>query len=258
MAENDTQQHDRTEQASTKRLEDARARGQVPRSRELAATAVVISASLTLLIARDYYATSLARLFELGLNVPRAALFDAGVLPKALIDALAQGLELLAPVAIATIGAAVLGTTGARRLGVQHRSVGARFLAAESRHGHEARDERERPDRALEGAREVRDRRRDRGPPVVAVERRFPLARHADAPGGDRSRGVARRHLAGRARGEPRAHRGRGRAVPVLASPPAAAHDEAGNPRRAEGDRGSARGSVAHPQSATLDRERAA
>jgi len=111
MAENDTQQHDRTEQASAKRLEEARTRGQVPRSRELAATAVVISGALALLIGRDYYATNLARLFELGLSVPRAALFDAGVLPRAVMDALAKGLELLAPVAIATIGAAVLGTT---------------------------------------------------------------------------------------------------------------------------------------------------
>ena len=111
MAENDTPQHDRTEQASAKRLEEARSRGQVPRSRELAATAVVISGALAMLMGRDYYATNLARLFELGLNVPRAALFDASVLPQALIDALAKGLELLAPVAIATIGAAVLGTT---------------------------------------------------------------------------------------------------------------------------------------------------
>ena len=111
MADNETQQHDRTEQASAKRLEDARARGQVPRSRELAATAVVVSASLTLLIGRDYYATNLARLFELGLSLPRAALFDAGALPVALVGALVKGLELLAPVAVATIGAAVLGTT---------------------------------------------------------------------------------------------------------------------------------------------------
>jgi flagellar biosynthetic protein FlhB len=111
MAENDTQQHDRTEQASAKRLEDARARGQLPRSRELAATAVVISASLTLLIGRDYYATNLARLFELGLSLPRSALFDPGLLPEALVGALAKGLELLAPVAVATIAAAVLGTT---------------------------------------------------------------------------------------------------------------------------------------------------
>jgi len=111
MADNDTQQHDRTEQASAKRLDDARARGQVPRSRELAATAVVISGAATMLIARNYYATNFARLFERGLSVPRTALYDANALPQAVLDALATGLELLAPVAMATIGAAVLGAT---------------------------------------------------------------------------------------------------------------------------------------------------
>src|SRR6185369_12457736 len=95
MADNDTPQHDRTEQASSKRLEDARARGQVPRSRELAATAVVICGAVTMLVARDYYATNFARLFETGLSVPRSALFDAGTMSQALIDALAMGLELL-------------------------------------------------------------------------------------------------------------------------------------------------------------------
>ena len=37
MAETDTQQEDRTEQPSAKRLADAKERGQVPRSRELGA-----------------------------------------------------------------------------------------------------------------------------------------------------------------------------------------------------------------------------
>ena len=110
MAEQETHDHDRTEQASAKRLEEARARGQVPRSRELAATAVVISGALALLLGRDFYAAHLAQLFGLGLSLPRAALFDAGVLPEALLGGLVKGLELLLPVAVATIGAAVLGT----------------------------------------------------------------------------------------------------------------------------------------------------
>ncbi len=45
-----------------------------------------------------------------GLSLPRAALFDSDALPGALVGALANGLQLLAPVAVATIGAAVLGT----------------------------------------------------------------------------------------------------------------------------------------------------
>jgi flagellar biosynthetic protein FlhB len=110
MADNETHDHDRTEQPSAKRLDDARARGQVPRSRELAATSVVIAGALALLIGRDYYATSLARLFGQGLSLPRAALLDPRTLQGALIDGLVLGLQLLLPVAVATVGAAVLGT----------------------------------------------------------------------------------------------------------------------------------------------------
>jgi flagellar biosynthetic protein FlhB len=40
MADNDTADHDRTEQPTAKRLEDARQQGQVARSRELSMTAV--------------------------------------------------------------------------------------------------------------------------------------------------------------------------------------------------------------------------
>ena len=68
MAENDTPQHDRTEQPSSKRLDDARVRGEVPRSRELAMTAVVISAAAVLLGGSGYFAEGLAALFELGFD----------------------------------------------------------------------------------------------------------------------------------------------------------------------------------------------
>ena len=84
MAENDTPQHDRTEQPSAKRLDDARARGEVPRSRELAMTAVVIAGAAALLGGGGYFAEGLAGLFELGLAVPRAALYDVDELPQAL------------------------------------------------------------------------------------------------------------------------------------------------------------------------------
>jgi flagellar biosynthetic protein FlhB len=110
MAENDTPQHDRTEQPSAKRLDDARKRGQVPRSRELAATAVVIAGALALLVGRSYYTANLERLFELGLQLPRAALFDPTLLPGSLSGGLAIGWGLLMPVAAATIVAAILGT----------------------------------------------------------------------------------------------------------------------------------------------------
>jgi flagellar biosynthetic protein FlhB len=110
MADNDTPQQDRTEQPSGKRLDEARERGEVPRSRELAMTAVVIAGAAVLLGGGSYFRNGLERLFELGLKVPREALFDAALLPRALFDGLVAGIVLLLPVAAATMGAAFLGS----------------------------------------------------------------------------------------------------------------------------------------------------
>jgi len=110
MADNDTPQHDRTEQPSSKRLEDARTRGEVPRSRELAMTAVVLAGAAVLLGGRGHFAEGLTGLFELGLKVPREALFDPNFLPRALLEGLGGGIQLIMPVAAATIVAAIVGS----------------------------------------------------------------------------------------------------------------------------------------------------
>jgi flagellar biosynthetic protein FlhB len=110
MADNDTPQHDRTEQPSAKRLDDARSRGEVPRSRELAMTAVVLAGAGVLLGGGGYFAEGLEGLFEVGLKVPREALLDAQLLPRALFDGLLGGIQLLLPIAGATIAAAIAGS----------------------------------------------------------------------------------------------------------------------------------------------------
>jgi flagellar biosynthetic protein FlhB len=110
MADNDTPQQDRTEQPSAKRLDEARERGEVPRSRELAMTAVVIAGAAALLGGGSYFRNGFEGLFELGLKVPREALFNAALLPRALLEGLAAGIALLLPVAAATMGAAILGS----------------------------------------------------------------------------------------------------------------------------------------------------
>jgi flagellar biosynthetic protein FlhB len=110
MAETDVQQHDRTEQPTTKRLEDARRRGQVPRSRELSMTLVVLAGAGVLWGGQPYFAQGLTSLFELGLSVPRASVYDASSLTPALLAGSAIGLELLAPLMLAVLAACVGGT----------------------------------------------------------------------------------------------------------------------------------------------------
>jgi len=109
MADNETQQHDRTEQPSTKRLEDARRRGQVPRSRELSMAAVTLAGAAVLLAGRANLAAGFEELLERGLELPRAALLDSTRLPAALGSGIAAGIEMLSPLMIAVVAAGVLG-----------------------------------------------------------------------------------------------------------------------------------------------------
>jgi flagellar biosynthetic protein FlhB len=108
MAENDTDQQERTERPSAKRLDDARARGQVPRSRELATTLVVLSGAAVLWGGQAHFVEGLEGLFALGLKVPRSVALDENAMATALGDALVLALELLAPLFLVVCGAAVV------------------------------------------------------------------------------------------------------------------------------------------------------
>ena len=195
MADNDTPQHDRTEQPSAKRLDDARTRGEVPRSRELAMTAVVLAGAAVLLGGGGYFAEGLG-----GLVRARAQGTARGVVRRRAAAArTARRLARRHAAAAADCGGddrrRDRRLDRARRLVVQHDRVDAEFLAFESDRRLRPHRQHERARRALEGAREVRDRRGRRGPAVVAVRRRFPRARDPDARGRDRPRGVAHRRM---------------------------------------------------------------
>ena len=110
MADNDVEQQERTEQASAKRLDDARQRGQVPRSRELSASLVVLAGAAVLLLGQPYFVARFDELLQHGLTFPREALLDARFMPRALADGIAIGIKLLVPLWVAVLVAAVVGT----------------------------------------------------------------------------------------------------------------------------------------------------
>ena len=70
------QQQERTEQPTPKRLEDARKKGDVPRSRELTMTVVMITGAAALLMFSGSFAEQLLAGFAAGLVVDRAQAFD--------------------------------------------------------------------------------------------------------------------------------------------------------------------------------------
>ena len=109
MAENEQQLQERTEKATPKRREEARQRGQIPRSRELNMAVVMIVASITIFAIQPRLGTHLTSLVGQGLG------FDPRLLhhPENIIDAFAAaGLGTLfafAPLLAAVTVGAVLG-----------------------------------------------------------------------------------------------------------------------------------------------------
>jgi flagellar biosynthetic protein FlhB len=106
MADDSAQ--DRTEQATPKRLEDARKRGQIPRSRDLNSAAVVLAGGLALYMLGRGIAGDLYGLMQRSLALSRDQALDPAYLLPALGSATADGLRACAPVLGLIMLAAIL------------------------------------------------------------------------------------------------------------------------------------------------------
>lgn len=110
MAENQDGQ-ERTEEASAKKLTDARNKGQVPRSRELSTMMVTVAGAATLIAVGQPLATAMATLMRRGLS-PEALLRGPEEMASEFFQSLLGGLlaiwPLLAVAMVATVVAAIL------------------------------------------------------------------------------------------------------------------------------------------------------
>lgn len=109
MAESDGQE--RTEQASSKRLEDARKKGQVARSREFATVIVLVMGSVALLWFGQNLAMALARLMHRLFSFTRDEVFDSDALLTIACKALLNILPSLAMILLLLFVASVLGAS---------------------------------------------------------------------------------------------------------------------------------------------------
>jgi flagellar biosynthesis protein FlhB len=105
MAE--SEQHDRTEPATPKRLEEARRQGDVPRSRDLSAAAVSMTGALGILFLGGAAAGRLHDMMRAGLSLSPKALQDGAMIP-ALREGAIQAFWACAPLFGAIVLAAVL------------------------------------------------------------------------------------------------------------------------------------------------------
>ena len=105
MAEGENE--DRTEQASEKRLEDAREKGEVPRSRDLAGALVVLAGVSAMLSNGNVMYAHARTIYGLGLSYSRTDLFSDRLPLHALSAAAREAVALLVPIFAATAIAAL-------------------------------------------------------------------------------------------------------------------------------------------------------
>jgi flagellar biosynthetic protein FlhB len=106
MAESDAQE--RTEQATPKRLEEARRKGQIPRSRDLSTAAVTLVGGAALYLLGGTITGQMAEMMRRGLALTRDEATDSTFMLPALAHAAADGLWLSMPVLGAITLAAII------------------------------------------------------------------------------------------------------------------------------------------------------
>lgn len=103
----DSDQLDRTEPATQKRLDDARKKGQIPRSRDLSAAAVMLTAGIALQTLGGALGEKLAGVMKAGLSLSRVQALDEGGLVTALGGAASQAFLAVMPILGLTMIAAL-------------------------------------------------------------------------------------------------------------------------------------------------------
>ncbi|HEY2418781.1 MAG TPA: EscU/YscU/HrcU family type III secretion system export apparatus switch protein, partial [Steroidobacteraceae bacterium] len=104
----DTDDRERTESPTQKRLDDARAKGQVPRSRDLNAAAVVLTGGLGLFSLGSVISGHLLSVMRAGLSFRGAAAFDDGQMLLRLEQAAVEAALAAAPLLGLLLAAAIL------------------------------------------------------------------------------------------------------------------------------------------------------
>ncbi len=103
----DTENEDRTEQASEKRLQEARDKGEVPRSRDLSGAMVVLAGAVMLMSGSSAMYAHMQHIYALGMGYSREALFSDHLTSQVLGAVMREVLALLTPIFAVTLVAAV-------------------------------------------------------------------------------------------------------------------------------------------------------
>ena len=108
MAEEAETGGERTEEPSQRRLEEARKRGQVPRSRELTNFATMIGGSAVLMASGSALTARMSQLMRRGLSIDPQSLFDPDTMLNSLGEACVSAVTILLPLFGTVIGLVLL------------------------------------------------------------------------------------------------------------------------------------------------------
>lgn len=106
MADEKSSSQERTEQATPKRLQDARKKGDIARSKELTTTGVMVAAGAALLVLGPQLGNRLADRFAAGFVIERRRVFEPGAMAASIAEQGLQALWLLLPVGVVCVLAA--------------------------------------------------------------------------------------------------------------------------------------------------------
>lgn len=106
MAQNDGQE--RTESATSKRLTEAREKGQIPRSRELATMAMLMTSAAAFMLVGDQIINGLLELLNKNLNIERDVIFDVQAMPNLFLQSIFDALFIITPFFIFMVIVAIL------------------------------------------------------------------------------------------------------------------------------------------------------
>lgn len=109
MAEDDDSSQEKTEEASSRKLEKAREEGQVPRSRDLTTTAVLMLAAIGIYMFAEFMFGKIIGLTRDNFILNRATIYDPNAMLAHLASAIYDGLFSIAPLMILLLIASVLG-----------------------------------------------------------------------------------------------------------------------------------------------------
>ena len=108
MAEEDDSGQEKTEEASARKLEKAREEGQVPRSRELTTTAILLVAGIGLYVFSGFMGKKIIELTRENFSISREAIFDPNAMLARLAAAMFDGfLSIMSLIALLVVAAIV-------------------------------------------------------------------------------------------------------------------------------------------------------